>query len=96
MTDGAATGWEERLVLEMHRRHLSMRGVYLAAAERHLPCHYDRMRDILAGRQGLTAWFVAAVSIVLELPPAEIGFPRIPRTELGFLAYEGARAQAAA
>jgi hypothetical protein len=86
----ARLGWRQLVRRELQARGLTYDGLVAAAERRGVLLRPQTVAATLSGRQRLAAGFVGAVSIVLGVHPAELRFPREPRTELGFLAFERA------
>jgi len=82
--------WKERLAVEFVRKETTLYQTIQEARERGFPVNKSTASEIWRGRQAPTDRFVAAVSVVLEVHPQDLGFERTPTTELGFRAYEWA------
>jgi hypothetical protein len=83
-----ALSWKERLYVQFARQGTTMEGVIRDAAGRGLRLNRNTASKILRGRMAPNERFVAAVSVVLNVHPEDLGFERSPVTELGFRAYE--------
>jgi hypothetical protein len=82
--------WQEEVLVELHRQHMSTRKVIEAAKARGLRISSGQMAEAMTGKLkgGPDDRVVAAYSIVLGVHPDLLGFTRCPRTELGYLAFE--------
>jgi lambda repressor-like predicted transcriptional regulator len=88
-SQGASLTWQERVLVELHRQHMSTRKVVVEAKRRGLKISNGTLAEAMTGKIPPHDRVVAAYSIVLGVHPDELGFERTPLTELGYLAFEG-------